>query len=1138
LARSNSASCARRRSAAERFGNPDAAMSDEVGAWLASLGLERYATVFAENDITFAVLSDLNDQDLRELGVSLGHRKRLLKALAEMRATSGDRLATFSAERAERRQLTVMFADLVGSTELAVRYDVEDLREIVMAFQNSCERVVRSFEGNVARHMGDGLLVYFGYPEADEYGAERSLRAGLEIVRAIGELAVRPGLRMQTRVGIATGEVVVGDLIGDGSAREQAVVGQTPNLAQRLQALASPDEVVISDVTRRLAGGLFEYVDLGLHRLKGFAVPVLAWRVAGEIEAATRFDALHDASRLTPLVGRDDEVLQLLEMWRAARDGKGRAVLVIGDPGIGKSRIALKLRQQLAGTPHASLAFSCNLSNRDSALFPVISRLEHAAGFARGDTANTKLDKLEALIGGHSPETREVVGLCSALLSVSTAGRYPPLDLSPKLQKERIFDALLDLLARLTRDRPVLTIVEDVHWLDPTSRELLERVVAEVPKLPMLLLLTARPEFRSPWSEAECTTLRLSRLQAEQSTQMVHHVAGGKTLPAGVLDTIIAKTDGVPLFIEELTKTVLESGLLEERDDTYALKGPMPDLAIPNTLQDSLMARLDRLSEGAKELAQIGAAVGRQFSYELLAAVAPQGPDEFRAALEQLTTVDLVQREGTPPRCVYTFRHALIQEAAYSRLVRAKRRRLHHEIAAALEKHFPETMDERPELLAHHHASAGQAPKAIPYLRRAAELATDRAAHAQALVHVETALELLGELPDDDHRKQLELGLRIALGINLEATGGYAAEQVQRTYARARELCDELGHTVESVPVLLGLYVFHLVRADHAVARELAAQCMELSEASGRVDYLIDSCAALGHVLPFLGELEAGRPILERCADLSGARRGGAVTRITAQDPAIASLAQLGVVLWMLGYPQRAVEQIDRAFALAGDLAQPINVALVCPYAAELRQLRGESVQASAVAARGRQVAGEHGYDYWGLLSTMHLGIAKGTLGELEEASILTGAGLNALRGSGAEANLAYFLYGIAQVELGAGDVERAWGTASQAFLQAERTHEFFFQSLLHQLRGEIAIARSSPDERAAEADFVRALEIAREQRAKLPELRAMNSLHRLHRKQRRAAESRAQLAELRDWFTEGFETVDLQTASVLLAEP
>jgi predicted ATPase len=943
---------------------------------------------------------------------------------------------------------------------------------------------------------------------------------------------------LQTRVGIATGEVVVGDLIGDGSAREQAVVGQTPNLAQRLQALAAPDEVVIADVTRRLAGGLFKYLDLGLHRLKGFALPVLAWRVTGEIEDfANRFDALHDVGNLTPLVGRDDELLQLLEMWRAARDGAGRTVLVSGEPGIGKSRVVLKLRQQLAGTAHMALSFFCNLSYRDSELFPVISRLERAAGFARGDTSGTKLDKLEALIGRYSPDMREVVPLCSALLSVSTAGRYPALDLSPKLQKERIFDALLEQLARLTQDRPLLTVVEDVHWLDPTSRELLERVVARVHELPMMLLLTARPEFRSPWSEAECAMLRLSRLHAEQATQMVHHVTGGKTLPAAVLDTIVARTDGVPLFIEELTKTVLESGLLEERDDTYALRGPMPELAVPNTLQDSLMARLDRLPEAAKELAQIGATVGRQFSYELLAAVAVHGPDEFRAALEQLTAADLVQCEGTPPRCTYTFRHALIQEAAYSSLLRSKRRRLHHEIAAALEKHFPETMEERPELLAHHHACAGQAPKAIPYLRRAAELATDRAAHAQALQHVDAALELLGELPDDNHRKQLELGLRVALGINLEATGGYAAEQVQRTYARARELCDELGHTVESVPVLLGLYVFHLVRADHTIARELAAQCMELSEASGRVDYLIDSCAAFGHVLPFLGEIEKAQPILVRCADLSGSHRGGAFKRITAQDPAIASLAQLGVVSWMLGYPQQAVEQIERAFKLAADLGQPINVALVCPYAAELRQLRGETVQASAVAARGREVAGEHGYDYWGLLSTMHLGIAKGVLGELEEGSILTGAGLNALRGAGAEANLSYFLYGIAQVELGAGDVERAWATIAQAFLQAERKHEFFFQSLLHQLRGEIAIARPNSDERAAEADFLRAIEIAKEQHTKLPELRALNSLHRLHRKQRRGAESRAQLAELRDWFTEGFETVDLETASLLLAE-
>jgi predicted ATPase len=673
-----------------------------------------------------------------------------------------------------------------------------------------------------------------------------------------------------------------------------------------------------------------------------------------------------------------------------------------------------------------------------------------------------------------------------------------------------------------------------VHWIDPTSRELLDRLVDRVRDLPMLLVMTARPELKSPWPEPKCTTLDLSRLSAAEAAVLAGYVAGGKTLPRGVVDTIVAKTDGVPLFVEELTKTLLESGLLEDRADGYALTGPMPDLAVPNTLQDSLRARLDRLPEAAKEIAQIGATVGRQFSYELLAAVAPHGPDEFRAALEQLTAADLVHCDGTPPRCVYTFRHALIQEAAYSSLLRAKRRHLHREIALALEKHFPETIDERPELIGHHYAVAGQAEKAIPYLRRAAGLATDRAAHTEALVHVDTALKLLGDLPDDAHRKQLELGLRVALGINLEATGGYAAAQVQKTYARARELCNELGHTVESVPVLLGLYVFHLVRADHVLARELAAQCMELSEASGRVDYLIDSCAAFGHVLPFLGELDAARPVLERCADLSGSRGTAPLARITAQDPAIASLAQLAVVSWMQGYPQRGLAQIEAAFALAGKLAQPINVALVCAYAAELRELRGESFEADALAARGRQVAAEHGYDYWGLLSTMHLGIAKGMLGELAEGSELTGAGLNALRGSGAEANLSYFLYGMARVALTAGRVEQASSLISQGFMQAERTHEYFFQSLLYQLRGEIALARSDADESAAEADFRHAIEIARQQHAKLPELRAANSLCRLQRR-RGGEDSRAELRQLLDWFTEGFETTDLRTASELL---
>ena len=682
----------------------------DIADWLRSLGLERYVPAFYDNDIDGEVLPKLTADDLISIGVtSVGHRRRLLEAIAAL-GTEAPNAAVIaprrcaSADDAERRQLTVMFCDLVGSTELSARLDPEDLREVIAAYHRAVADVVGSFDGFVAKYMGDGVLVYFGYPRAHEDDAERAVRAGLGVIDAVGRLDVK-SVKLQARVGIATGLVVVGDLIGEGSAQEQSVVGETPNLAARLQALAEPDAVVIAAGTRRLVGDLFEYRDLGAVEVKGIAAPVPAWQVLRPSAVASRFEALR-GSALTRLVGRDEEIDLLLRRWARAKAGDGQVVLISGEPGIGKSRITAALEERLHAEPHLRLRYFCSPYHQDSALFPFIDQLGRAAGFARDDPPAAKLEKLEALLARAAPPDEDVAFLAD-LLSLPASERHPLPNLSPQRKKERTLEALIRQLEGLARQQPVVMVFEDAHWIDPTSRELLDLAVERVRSLPVLLIVTFRPEFQPPWTgQPQVTMLALNRLDRRDRTALVEQIAGGKALPDEVIDQIVDRTDGVPLFVEELTKSVLESGLLREEADRYVLDRALPPFAIPTTLHDSLMARLDRLAS-VRHVAQIGAAIGREFSYELLRAVSRLPEDELQAALARLVASELVFQRGTPPDAVYSFKHALVQDAAHGSLLRSARQQLHAQIAEALEAHSPELMDSQPELFAQHYAEAG-----------------------------------------------------------------------------------------------------------------------------------------------------------------------------------------------------------------------------------------------------------------------------------------------------------------------------------------------------------------------------------------------------------------------------------------------
>ncbi|HYP35496.1 MAG TPA: adenylate/guanylate cyclase domain-containing protein, partial [Stellaceae bacterium] len=718
----------------------------DVGSWLRGLGLERYEAAFRENEIDETVLPSLTADDLKDLGIGIvGHRRKLLDAIAALRADANtkvplsDTLPTIDRslkDAAERRHLTVMICDLVGSTALSARLDPEDLRGVIGAYHTCIAEVIGRYQGIIARYMGDGVLVYFGYPQAHEDDAAQGVRAGLALVDAVANLRTDFDAALKVRIGIATGTVVVGDLIGEGAAQEEAVVGETPNLAARLQAAAEPGTVVISASTRRVTGGLFEYRDLGPVALKGWTEPTPAWQVVGASEAASRFEAQH-TTRLTPLLGRDDEIEVLSRRWRDATQGEGRVVVLTGEPGIGKSHIALAFQERLQAEPHIRLRYYCSAHHTNSALFPFIGQLERAARFERGDAPAEKLAKLEALLMQSGVNAVHSVPILANLLSLPPSERHPLPELSPQKRKEATLAALRGQLEGLSARQPVLVVFEDAHWIDPTSLELLAIMVERLPQLRALLLITARPEFTQPWpGHAHVTMLPLTRLNRRVGSAIIERIAAGKTLPEEVTNQILARTDGVPLFLEELTKTVLEGGLLQERDGHYVLDRPLPALAIPTTLHDSLMARLDRLAP-VREVAQIGAVVGREFSYELLSVVAGLPKKKLDEALAQLVESELVFCRGEVPQAIYTFKHVLVRDAAYSGLLKSRRAQLHSAIASAVEQRFPEIIQAEPETLAHHLMEAGVNEKAAGYWLQAGKNAAMRSANLEAIAHLQ-----------------------------------------------------------------------------------------------------------------------------------------------------------------------------------------------------------------------------------------------------------------------------------------------------------------------------------------------------------------------------------------------------------------
>jgi class 3 adenylate cyclase/predicted ATPase len=1106
-----------------------------IGEWLRSLGLQAYEQTFRDNGIDLEVLSRLTVDDLKEIGVhAVGHRRKILDAISRLPTDPETASAPVSAER---RQLTLMFVDLVGSTDLSRRLDPEELREIMRAYQNTVAGEIARLEGHVAKFLGDGILAYFGWPRASEDAAERAVRTGLAVVTAVSTMLAGTENVLAARIGIATGLVVVGDLLGEGAAKEETVTGETPNLAARLQQVAEAGTVVIADSTRRLLGDLFELVGIGSPQLKGFAEPVPAWRVIGEGKAESRFAALHGA-QLTPLVGRGEELQLMLSRWRLAEGRAGQVVLISGEPGIGKSRLVIALRESLQAEPITLVSYACSPHHTNSALFPFISKLERAAGFATDDSSEKRLGRLERLL---SEEGEEVSGdalpLFADLLGIPIPMTSIKSDVSPQQRKALLFRAFMARLDRIAARGPVLMVLEDAHWLDPTSRELFDQMVNRLQDLPILLVATLRPESPVPWAGfPHVTLLTLNRLSQAQAVALVDRITEGKALPEELLRQILARTEGVPLFAEELTKAVLEAGILRDAGDRYALAGPLPSVAIPSTLHDSLMARLDRLAP-VKEIAQIGACIGREFDHELLAAVVPMPEAELAAALDRLLSAELVFRRGLPPAATYIFKHALVRDAAYESLLKRRRQELHARIAISIEALFPYLVEAQPELVARHFSEAGLADKAVPYWLRAGRLAANRSANMEAIAHLELGLTCAKALSPGESRSRFELSLQLALGGPLIATKGFASREAEASYQRAQELSRELHSEVDLQLALRGLgYVYH-VRANLRGATSLMEETAKLAKQSGDPALLVEADHFAGVVSFHLGQFQFARNSLERSAK-AGEYRGRYHSELYGINIGVFCRAYISHCDWHLGFPIRALKIAEEALALAREMSHPFSVVLALNYLAMLHQFGQNLDDAFESATKARKLCTEYGFDYYRAWSSLVCAWAIAEAGQIDEGLTAYEAALEEFRHTSANIRISHHLRLMAALHRKDGKAMSGLRLIDQAISIANATGESWGDAELHRERGELLLlAADAESESEADAEFLTAIETAATQGAKLPELRASVARARLRAARGKRLQARNMLEPIYGWFTEGFETRDLVEARTLLAD-
>ena len=1010
--------------------------------------------------------------------------------------------------------------------------DPEDLREVISAYQKCVAETVGRFGGFVAKYMGDGVLIYFGYPQAHEDDAERAVRAGLDLVAAVGALKTHAPL--QTRVGIATGLVVVGDLIGSGASQEQAIVGETPNLAARLQGVAEPNTVVIAESTRKLVGNLFELDDLGGQDLKGISSVVRAWAALRPAFVESRFDALH-ATGLTELVGREEELELLLRRWLKAKAGEGQVVLLSGEPGIGKSRLTAALLERIAAEPHTRLRYFCSAQRTDSALYPIISQMERTAGFVHDDAVGAKLNKLDAILA-RSFTPRQDAALFADMLSLPNDGRYPTLELTPQQRRQKTLEALTAQVETLSRANPILMIFEDVHWIDPTGLEALGRTVERLRTLGVLLVVTYRPEFEPPWiGRPYVTAITINRLGDWEIAAMIDLVTGNKPLPASIRLDIIERTDGIPLFVEEMTKAVLEAESQGDAQQTAAAIPPSA-LAVPASLHASLMARLDRLGS-AKDVAQIGAVIGREFSHALLAAVAGKAEAELQSALHRLMAAGLLFRQGVPPHATYLFKHALVQDAAYGTLLREPRRALHARIAEVLRDRFTTIADAEPEVVAHHFTQAALAEAGIEWWSKAGERALRNSAYEEAIAHLEKALVLAGALAESPAQRLLRLRLQIANGQALIHARGFAAPETAAAFSRAREFASGVEDVTERFPVYYGLWASSWVRGELARMREPAQAFLDdtknrpgTREASIAHRLLGSTCWLQGDFIGARMHLENSLAIYDSERDRDFAFRFG-------QDTGVSAMIILALTLWPLGEIKRASQCADEATTQAALSTHVATEAFAHGYKSLFEMMRRDAGCALHEGEVLLGLAREHVMPQWLAIGTFTLGWARWHSGNREAGEKEMRNGMALFREQGIRFPLPLCAVLLAEIEDELGRIEHALAILDDALADAERTGQHHFDVELHRQRGALLLRNTPKDVAAAEAAFMRAIEVARSQQTRTFELRAAMSIARLWRSQGKPQQARELLAPVYGWFTEGFDTLDLKEAKALLEE-
>jgi class 3 adenylate cyclase/tetratricopeptide (TPR) repeat protein len=1108
----------------------------DLAEWLGRYGLGQYAQTFVENNIDYSILPDLNENDLEKIGISLGHRKKLLRALAALTAEhqlAGPANAISNAaelsssllqhREAEFRQITVMFCDLVGSTQLSKKLDPEDLQILIDAYRAECNTAIGRYGGEVARYFGDGVMAFFGWPRAHEDDAVRAVHAALEIVSKVSEVS-RP-ISLACRVGICSGPVVVGEIANSTNSWSMDAVGETPNIAARLQTLAATNTVLISESTRRLVSAAFDLQDLGLQGLRGITEPVYVYRVDAAKNVGSRFEAAH-AESLTPLAGRSSELSLLLDRWKKVKEGDGQVILLSGIPGVGKSRLLHELKSHIQEEPHLFLLHQSSPYHGQSAFFPVIEHIEQAAHLTAREPTADKIAKLRDYLPRSTDNSTEPLLLIANLLSISVDNKRELLKLTPQQIKNRTISTLVDMLLAFSLQRPTVCIFEDAHWLDPSTLELLEMIVSRVDHARVLVIVSCRPEFRPAWISHPIITIHsLTRLSHTEVKDMIRDLLRGGSIPEQVVDQIVQKTDGVPLFIEELLNSILSAPLQTRGASERAAQPAL--LRVPETLSDAFMERLDRVAPG-RRLAQIAAVIGREFSRDLLLAASQIDEADMQSALSLLEEADIIYGVSISPFVRFAFKHALLRDAIYDSLLRSKRQQIHADIATILEKDYPELVESQPEVLAYHHQEAGNHQLAIRCWLDSGQRALTRSANVEAIASFRRALQLLNALPETPDRNKQEIDIQLALGIPLIAVQGYASAETREAFSRACTLCLQLGNVPEYFQALFGLWGHSWMSGKNDDALRMADEFVSRARVLSETVPLMVAHRVMGSTLLTAGDFQSSANHFENTIRLSSKGKQP-LYNLYMVEPQAASLLLLSWDLWFLGHPDRSLARVSEALALAQELAHPYTIAFAHYMASVVHLLRGDAARAYEAAEKSFEMSQEQRFSLYAILSRISRGRAVGDLGRLEEGRTEVALGIGEARRHGVGFMLPMMESWLADMHANAGENEYAFSVVEAALVKVGNGRSW--ESELHRQRAQFLLALNPSKVGEAESHLKKSIEVARAQNAKSLELRAVTSLAELWRTQGRPDEARALLEPVYRWFDEGADTIDLMRA-------